>query len=95
MQSMLFDERLQEADMKGSKRRTLFLMLMAYFAGAITMLLFLTPGKVSLNDLLDPEKRVHLADFDRTADKVEELGTWILVRLGRDKQDLQGKSSDH
>ncbi|MFC1782142.1 hypothetical protein ACFL02_00985 [Planctomycetota bacterium] len=47
-------------------------IFLAYFAGAITMLLFLAPGKISLNDLLDPEKRVHLADFDQAADKLEK-----------------------
>jgi len=42
-------------------RLAILQILVAYFGGAITMLLFLTPGKVSLNDLLDPEKRAHLA----------------------------------
>ena len=81
--------------MKERIRLDILRILLAYFVGAITMLLFLTPGKVSLNDLLDPEKRDHLADFDQAADKVEEFGNWVLVRLGRDKQDLQDKSEDH
>ena len=76
-------------------RLAILRILVAYFAGAITMLLFLTPGKVSFNHLLDPEKRAHLADFDQAADKLEKLGNWVWVRLGRDKQDLQGKSEDH
>ncbi len=76
-------------------RLAILQILVAYFAGAITMLLFLTPGKVSLNDLLDPGKRAHLAYFDQAADKVEEFCNWVLVRLGQDKQDLQGKSRNH
>ncbi|GEM_PF-2399092 len=76
-------------------RLAILQILVAYFAGAITMLLFLTPGKVSLNDLLDRENALTWLDFDQAADKVEEFCNWVLVRLGQDKQDLQGKSRNH
>jgi len=67
--------------MKGSKRRTLFLMLVAFFAGAISMLVFLAPGQINFQELLDENKRSRIADFDQASVKLERFGDWAWSRI--------------
>ncbi len=58
--------------MFGTLRGSLLKMLLAFFAGAISMLIFLTPGDFKIGDLMDPDKRAEIVDFNQAAVRIEQ-----------------------
>ncbi len=76
------------------KQNTILLLLMAYFAGAISMLLFLTPGKLDIDKLRNSEQRKEIADFEKAAEKIEEMTNEALLHFYHSRRYIKDKPQE-